>query len=294
MRDYVIATASTCDLDRTWLDEHQVPFISYTFIIDDHSYNDDCTEKTKEFILDQMKQDKPVSTAAISVYAYEQFFEKILQQGRDIIFLDMTKALSSSFSNAVMASRDLQEKYPDRKIAVIDTNAVTLILGLLLKEAVAMHESGSDFDEVVSWIETNKNNFVGRFMVNDLKWLRRGGRLSNASAIVGSLLSIKPLIIVDDDGKLVAYNKIRGRQKCLHTLIEDVAKSMTDETPKHETAVIFSGEKEDGEAFRQEFMAAYPDLHNVGLYRLGPVIMGHIGPGFLAVVIYGKGREPKA
>ena len=193
-----------------------------------------------------------------------------------------------------MASRDLQEKYPDRKIAVIDTNAVTLILGLLLKEAVAMHESGSDFDEVVSWIETNKNNFVGRFMVNDLKWLRHGGRLSNASAIVGSLLSIKPLIIVDDDGKLVAYNKIRGRQKCLHTLIEDVAKSMTDETSKHETALLFSGEKEDGEAFRQEFMAAYPDLHNVGLYRLGPVIMGHIGPGFLAVVIYGKGREPKA
>ena len=283
MRDYVIATASTCDLDRTWLDEHQVPFISYTFIIDDHSYNDDCTEKTKEFILDQMKQDKPVSTAAISVYAYEQFFEKILQQGRDIIFLDMTKALSSSFSNAVMASRDLQEKYPDRKIAVIDTNAVTLILGLLLKEAVAMHESGSDFDEVVSWIETNKNNFVGRFMVNDLKWLRHGGRLSNASAIVGSLLSIKPLIYVPEDGKLVAYAKVRGKKKAVKQLLESCDKDLGKGSGK-KIIVGHSDCLEEGEKWKAMVEEHFPEAKSVTLMELGPTIACHVGPGFLSIV----------
>lgn len=293
MNDYVIATASTCDLDVSWLNAHHVPFIPYSFVINGKSYPDECTEATKDFILSEMKQDHAVSTAAITTFAYYDFFEQFAKEGKNVILLDMTQALSSSYNNSLIAARDIQEKYPDVKIEVVDTCAVTLILGLLLKEAVAMHEAGKSMDEVVTWINVHKQNWTGRFMVNDLKWLRKGGRLSNASAVVGSLLSIKPLIIVDPQGKLVAYNKVRGTIKARKQLIEDTARNMNDETKEHETALIYSGEKAEGEEVLKEFKEAYPQLTNVNLYRLGPVIMGHIGPGFLATVIYGSPRGEK-
>jgi DegV family protein with EDD domain len=293
MNDYVIATASTCDLDVSWLKEHHVPFIPYSFIINEKSYEDKCNEETKDFILSEMKQDHAVSTAAITIFAYYDFFETFAKQGKDVILLDMTQALSSSYSNSLVAARDIHDKYPNVRIEVVDTCAVTLILGLLVKQTVAMHENGATMDEVIDWINANKQNYVGRFMVDDLKWLRRGGRLSNASAVVGSLLSIKPMIIVDPKGKLVAYNKVRGTIRARKQLIQDTGLNMTDETKNYETALIYSGEREEGEEFLKEFRETYPQLTNVNLYRLGPVIMGHIGPGFLATVIYGSKRGEK-
>lgn len=291
MREYVIATGSTCDLDAQWLNEHHVPFISYTYTIDGKDYQDECHPDTKVFVKEQMDADHAVTTAAVSLYAYEKFFESILKEGKDIIFMDMCKALTSSYNNSVLAAKNLKEKYPESRIEVIDTNCVTLLLGILIKEAVEQKENGASFEEVVDYADGLKGHLTGRFMVNDLKWLRRGGRLSNASAIVGSLLSIKPLIIIDEEGKLVAYSKVRGHQKCRKQLLEDCAKNFTDETAKHEIALVYSGEDEDGQLFKQEFMEKYPQFDNVNLYRLGPVIMGHIGPGFLAVVAYGSSRE---
>lgn len=291
MSEYVIATSSTCDLDADWLSGHSVPFISYTFTVDGKDYRDECHPDTKVFIKEQMDADHAVTTAAVSLYSYMEFFESILKEGKDLVFLDMTKALSSSYNNSLLAADEMRSRYPERKIEIIDTNSVTLILGLLVKEAVARKEAGASMEEVVSWVNANKNRFTGRFMVNDLKWLRRGGRLSNASAIVGSLLSIKPLIIVDDEGKLVAYSKVRGHQKCRRTLLEDAGKNMCPETAEHEIALVYSGEDEDGQKFREEFTAMYPQYDHVSLYRLGPVIMGHIGPGFLAVIYYGSSRE---
>lgn len=291
MSEYVIATGSNCDLDAAWLNAHNVPFISYTFTVDGRDYRDECHPETKLFVKEQMDADHAVTTAAVSLYAYMEFFESVLKEGKDLVFMDMTKSLSSSYNNSVLAAKELSEKYPERRIEIIDTNSVTLLLGLLLKEAVARHEAGADMDEVVNWVNENKNHFTGRFMVNDLKWLRRGGRLSNASAIVGSLLSIKPLILVDEEGKLVAYNKVRGHQKCRKTLLEDIGRNMCEETGSHEIALVYSGEDEDGQKFMEEFRTMYPQFENVSLYRLGPVIMGHIGPGFLAVVLYGRDRN---
>lgn len=291
MSEYVIATGSTCDLDAAWLNAHNVPFISYTFTVDGQDYRDECHPETKLFVKEQMDADHAVTTAAVSLYAYMEFFESIVKEGKDLVFMDMTRSLSSSYNNSVLAAKELSEKYPDRRIEIIDTCSVTLILGLLLKEAVARHESGADMDTVIRWVNENKKRFTGRFMVNDLKWLRRGGRLSNASAIVGSLLSIKPLILVDDEGRLVAYNKVRGHQKCRKTLLEDSGRNMCSETAEHEIALVYSGEDEDGRKFMEEFHEMYPQYENVSLYRLGPVIMGHIGPGFLAVILYGTDRS---
>lgn len=290
MNDYVIATASTCDLDASWLKEHNVPFISYTFVINGKSYEDHCDDATKDFILSEMNQDHAVSTAAITIFAYYDFFEQFAKEGKDVILLDMTQSLSSSYANSLVAARDIHDKYPNVRIEVVDTCAVTLMLGQMVKHAVAMHEAGKTLDEVLDWINTHKLNIVGRFIVNDLKWLRRGGRLSNASAVVGSLLSIKPLIVVDPQGKLVAYNKVRGTIRARKQLIADTGKNINDETYNHEAVLIYSGEKEEGVEFEKEFREAYPKFKQVSLYRLGPVIMGHIGPGFLATVIYGEGR----
>lgn len=291
MSEYAIATGSTCDLDAAWLNEHDVPFISYTFTVNGKEYKDDCRPETKVFVKEQMDADQMVTTAAIPVYGYMEFFADILKQGKDIIFMDMTKALSSSHNNALLAARELMDTFPDRRIEIIDSTCVTLQLGVVIMDCVKMRDAGKSMDEVIDWINENQNMFNGRFMVNDLKWLRRGGRLSNASAIVGSLLSVKPLIRVDEEGKLVAYNKVRGHQKCVKTLLEDIGRDMCPETKDHHIGVVYSGDDEEGQEFYHKFRELYPEYTDIGLYRLGPVIMGHIGPGFLAVVVYSTGRH---
>lgn len=291
MSDYVIATASTCDLDVSWLNEHNVPFISYNYVIGEKQYEDDCSDKTKDFILEQMQNDIAVSTAAITTYAYIEFFKKLLDEGKDVIMLDMTGALSSSYNNSLIAREEIKDDYPERRLEIIPTSAVTLLLGAMVKEAVAAHEAGKTLDEVIALVNDRKAHNVGNFMVNDLTWLRRGGRLSNASAVVGSLLSIKPLIRVDEEGKLVSYDKVRGTHKAYKRLIEDAAKCINDETAKHEIIIMYSGDRSDAEKVKEMWQEAYPDLPEANIYRLGPVIMGHIGPGFVATIYYGEPLE---
>ena len=128
-------------------------------------------------------------------------------------------------------------------------------------------------------------------MVDDLKWLRKGGRLSNASAWIGTLLSIKPLIIVDDEGKLVAYKKAHGKRKAWSELIADMKDTMNEQTPEEEVAVIHSGTPEDAEQFRAKILETYPQLKKVTVNLLGPVITAHVGPGFMAVVYHGTNRK---
>lgn len=290
MEKYIVTTASTCDLDQTWLKAHQVPFISYTISIEGKEFEDDCSEEMKTFVYDEMMQDKHITTTCVSTFAYMQFFEKYLKEGYDILMLDMSSSLTSSHDNALLAARNLKEKYPDARIEIPETGSVTLVLGMLVKEVVAMKEAGKGLDEVLAWLNDNAKKYSGRFMVSDLKWLKRGGRLSNASAFVGTLLSVKPLIQIDKDGKLFAYAKVHGEKKACQKLIQESEEYFTPATKDHEIALVYAGKEEEGNTFLQAFQTNFPMYTNIRLYRLGPVIMSHIGPKFSAIVIYGKER----
>ncbi len=292
MRDYVIAVSSTADLNTDWLSRHQVPFIPYHFVMDGVEYKDDCREETKQMVYDKMRNGFMLTTSAISQFEYFDFFEQIIKQDKDLIYLDMCSALSSSINNAAAAVERIREKYPDSRIYFLDSFAVTGILGVLVKDLVSMKEAGCSMDEVIAYGEANKFNYIGRFMVDDLEWLRRGGRLSNASALLGTLLAIKPMIYVSKEGKLVAYGKAHGKRKTWSALISGMKNEMNEETVKHDVTVIHSGTEEDAEIFRNMIAKEYPHLADrLSIMTLGPVITAHVGPGFMAVVYYGKERE---
>jgi DegV family protein with EDD domain len=292
MNDYIIATASTADLTPEYVSEHHIPFIPYTFTIDDVEYKDDLTPESRAELYRMMRADKQPHTSAISVYAYHEFFKKLMDTGKDVLFTDMSRAISSSIENGQMAARQIQEEYPNQRIYFLDSFCITGGLNLFVKQLVQRHEDGMSYDDVIAWGEAHKKEYIHRFMVDDLKWLRRGGRLSNASAIVGTLLSIKPLIYVANNGSLISFETVRGRKKCLKRLIDTMKDDLADYTSDEEMTIINSDCLSDAEAVRDEIRKVYPQLANANIttMTLGPVIAAHCGPDFIAIIYHGKPR----
>lgn len=290
MRDYIIATASTCDLDRSYLDEHQIPVISYTFTIDGQIYIDDCRPNTKRAIYNAMRQGKLPNTSQITTYTYYEFFKSLLEEGKPVLFVDMDRAISASYNNSIQAQEMIHDEMPNAQLTILDTRCITMGLALLLKTLVSMQEAGKSYEEVVAFGKENAIKIAHRFMVDDLQWLRRGGRLSNASAIVGSLLSIKPLIYVNDDGQLIAYTKVRGRKKAIAELLKSTKEDLGDGSGK-DIIVGHSDNEEEGNKWKQLVQEAYPNANSVTLMELGPTIGTHVGPDFLSIVYFTNERH---
>ena len=292
MSEYIIATASTCDIEASWLEAHEVPFIRYTFSIDDTVYEDDCTPEMRKLCYDAMRAGKMLHTSAITPDVYEKFFRGILDRGCDLIYTDMSRAISSSIENAEAVLEKLQAEYGGQRIHFIDSFCITGGLNLFVKQLVKRREDGASFDDVVSWGEAHKKEYIHRFMVEDLQWLRRGGRLSNASAFIGTLLSIKPMIYVTDEGKLFAWKKVRGRKKVLQELVASMQEDLADYTAEEELTVISADDREDCEAVIRMIRETYPQLKDadITITDLGPTICAHVGPDFLAIIYHGRER----
>ena len=291
MGNYVIATSSTCDIEREWLDAHHVPVISYSFEIDGQIYKDDCREATRRRFYSTMREGKLPNTSQINSYAYYEFFKDLIEDGEAVVFVDMDRAISNSYANSLAAADMIRDEYPDAQLYIMDTSCITMGLAFLIKKLVAMKENGASKEEVMDWCNSNAKKIAHRFMVDDLQWLRKGGRLSNASAIVGSLLSIKPLIYLPEDGSLVAYEKVRGRKKALRTLLDSVIRDV-GEAEGMEFIVGHSDTPEEGEAWLNTVREQFPKAKSVELMELGPTIGSHIGPGFISIVYLAEERRP--
>lgn len=287
MRTFTIATASTIDAHRSWLDEHQVALISYTFEVNDRICIDDCYEETKRTLFSEMRNGNQPRTSQITVYAYYEFFKDLLEKDKNVLFLDMDRALSSSYFNSIKAAEQIKEDIPDSNLHIVDTRCVTAGLALLVGNVVKLADEGKSMDEVIAWIEDNKMKITHRFMVDDLEWLRRGGRLSNASAFIGSLLSIKPLIHVDEEGKLVAFAKVRGKKKAIRELIESVEKDMGNPA-ETDMIVCHSDVPEEADGVIASLKEKYPTIRSISKMEIGPVIGCHVGPGLIGIVYIGK------
>lgn len=289
-QNYIVATASTADLTREYLDAHKIPFISYTYILGDESYDDDCREETRQNIYERMRGGELLSTSAINTYHYKEFFEELIKTGKDVIFLDMTRVLSSSCRFCDEAIEELSEEYPDRKIINVDTRCVSGGLGMLVEGVVELYEAGKSMEEVLAWIEENKLKIAHRFTVDDLNWLKRGGRVSNASALVGTLLSIKPVLYVPDEGSLVATGKVRGRKTALNTIIESIKKDVTN--PDGMTFRILQADcMEDAEYVKNALLEAFPTVKEITITGLGVVIGAHCGPGLFTIFYMAQKRN---
>ena len=295
MADYIIATSSTSDLPRTWLEAHQIPFIPYTYTVGDKLFEDDCREESREAVYAGMRKGDRLKTSMINEFVYYDFFEKLLQTGKDVIFLDMSQKMSVSFVNANKAAEKIRAAYPERKLYVMDTLCISGGLGLLVEHMVERMEAGASFDEVIAWGEENKLKIAHRFTVDDLNYLKAGGRVSNAAALVGSMLNIKPVLYVPDRGTLDVAKKVRGRKAALKAILDGVLHDLSQ--VKDPTGLRFhilqADCRADAEAVRDGIKAAYPQVGEITITSLGVVIGAHCGPGLLTVFYLCNGRTPE-
>lgn len=294
MADYIIATSSTSDLPRTWLDEHQVPFIAYSYTVNDEPREDDCREESRAAVYQGMRRGDKLKTSMINEFNYYDFFQKLLQSGKNVLFLDMSQKMSVSYENARKAADMVKDEFPGQTLYVMDTRCISGGLGLLVKNLVRRMESGASFDEVIAWGEEHKLKIAHRFTVDDLNYLKAGGRVSNASALVGSLLNIKPVLYVPDGGTLDVAKKARGRKAALQAIIDGVLHDLSLIDPTGvEFNILHADCLADAEKVRDAIREAYPQVGAIEITQLGVVIGAHCGPGLLTVFYLCSGRRPE-
>ena len=294
MSDYIIATSSTSDLPRTWLEAHGVPFIPYTYTVGDKLCEDDCREESRAAVYAGMRRGDRLKTSMINEFVYCDFFKELLERGKDVIFLDMSREMSVSFVNANKAADEIRPLYPERRLYIMDTYCISGGLGTLVENMVERMEAGASFDEVVAWGEENKLKIAHRFTVDDLNYLKAGGRVSNSAALVGSLLSIKPVLYVPDRGTLDVVKKARGRKAALKAIIDGVLHDMSKIDPTGTRCHILHADcLSDAEHVRDAIRAAYPQVGEITITSLGVVIGAHCGPGLLTVFYLCDSRQPE-
>lgn len=295
MPNYIIATSSTSDLTRDYLEKHSIPFISYSYTIGDKLYEDDCREESRAAVYQGMRNNGDLlKTSMINEYIYCDFFDSLLDTGKDVIFLDMSKKMSVSYEKALLGAQMAREKHPDRKIYVMDTLCISGGLGLLVESMVARMEEGMDYDEVIAWGEAHKLKIAHRFTVDDLNYLKEGGRVSNSAALVGSILDIKPVLYVPNAGTLDVAQKVRGRKAALRAIRDGVLHDFSECDPTGTEIHILQADcVADAEWVRDEIRKAYPQVGEITITALGVVIGAHCGPGLLTVFYLCNGRQPK-
>lgn len=292
MPNYIIATSSTSDLPRTYLDAHQIPFIPYSYSVGEQLFEDDCREETRLSVYQGMRSGDRLRTSMINAYLYADFFRSLLDSGKDVIFLDMSQKMSVSYENSKQAAEMIREEYPDRRLYIMDTRCISGGLGLLVSNMVDRMESGMGFDEVIAWGEENKLRIAHRFTVDDLEYLKAGGRVSNAAALIGGMLQIKPVLYVPDRGTLDVAQKVRGRKSALKAILTGVLNDLAEiDATGVEVHILHADCEADASYVRDKIQKAHPEIGPVTISGLGVVIGAHCGPGLLTVFYLCNGRR---
>lgn len=287
MNNYVIITDSGTDLSREMAAEYDVKVIDLTVSIEGMTPVPNSQVDPKELYA-LLRDKKSASTAAVNQESFKEIMEEYLQEGSDVLYIGFSSGLSYTFTAGKLAAEELSEKYPDRKVYAVDTLSASLGEGLLVYIAAMMKKNGSDIDEVRDYVESHKLNLCHWFTVDDLFFLKRGGRVSGATAVVGTMLGIKPVMHVDDEGKLIKVSVARGRRASIDALFNNVKDTMTSAP---EDAVVFISH---GDCLEDaEYLAERLRQHGVKKIEIGfvgPVIGSHSGPGTLAVFYLGTKR----
>lgn len=290
MTKYSIITDSTTDLSPEIIKDLEIDVLPLRFTIDEKTYCDypDGRELSSREFYDLISQGKESTTAQINVAEFVESFESKLKQGKDVLYIAFSSGLSGTYNSAVIAAKELMEKYPDRKIRVVDSLCASMGEGLFVYYAVNKSREGLSIDELADWLENNKLKFCHWFTVNDLFHLKRGGRVSATAAVVGTMLSIKPVLHVDDEGHLIPVKKVRGRKQSLEALVEQMEIRGIDN--KENTVFISHGDCQEDAKFVSDLIKEKFGTKDIRINSIGPVIGTHAGPGTVALFFIGKER----
>ena len=287
MANYQIITDSACDLPKAMLAQLDVTSTPLHVLFKGQNLPDSVDEGLKE-IYDGLRAGEATSTSAANPEGWTAVMEPALQAGQDVLVLAFSSGLSTTYQSAVIAAQDLGEKYPQRHIRVVDTGCAALGQGLLVWNACKMRDAGLSLDELTAWCEENKYHLCHWFTVNDLMFLKRGGRVSAATAVVGTMLQIKPVLHVDDNGKLVSMEKARGRKASIEALVKKL--DTLGDGYDNSTVFICHGDCLEEAEQLKALVLQRNGVREVFVGNLGAVIGSHAGPGTLALFFMGKHR----
>ena len=286
MPNYKIITDSSADFTNEQYQALDVAYAPLSVLFKGELHDNFSDEADVKALYDGLRQGEMPTTSAVNPEGWTKVMKPILEEGKDILVLAFSSGLSTTYQSAVIAAAELIDQYPDRKINVVDTLCAALGQGLLVWYACQKRDAGMDLDELTAWVEENKLHICHWVTVDDLFHLKRGGRVSATTALVGTMLNIKPIIYVNDEGKLINTAKVRGRKAAMDLLVKKLGEHITD---KSMVTIAHGDCLEDAKALEAMLKEKY-DIQNVQIGYVGGVIGAHTGPGVLVVFFMGDKR----
>ena len=287
MNDYIIITDSCCDLTPTLADNSELTVIPLHLTIDGKEYRNmlDGSDIDSKTFYGKLRAGITATTSAVNPDVFNSVFEDALKEGKNILYLAFSSGLSSTYHASTIAAEELMQRYPDSKIYCVDTLAASLGQGLLVYLAAQKKKNGATIEEVRDFVEQNKLHLCHWFTVDDLNHLKRGGRVSATTALLGTMLNIKPILHVDDEGHLINVGKVRGRKASIESMLIHMKESAIN--PSEQTVFISHGDCEEDALALKEMVEKEFSPKQIEITTVGPVIGAHSGPGTLALFFLG-------
>jgi DegV family protein with EDD domain len=289
---YMLMTDADSEIPFRWEDEYDIKTILMPYTLDGVERDFDLfrTMDIGDFY-ERMRQGAVVTTAQRNAEDFKAFWKPYLEAGQDVLYIGLSSQLSGTFNSACLAREEMLEKYPQRKIVLVDTLTISTPMALLMRQAARMRLAGKGLEEVAQWVEDNKQCVNALFTVDDLVYLKRGGRVTGAAAFFGTLLEIKPILYINPEGKLVPFEKVKGRKASLRRMVQLCSENVSD--PEEAELFIMHADCEKDAQILESMIREKFTPKEVICQNVGPVIGAHAGPGTLAVVFMGKNREIK-
>lgn len=294
MSDYILSCSSTVDLTPQQMKERNLRYVCFHFILDGQDHKDDMGQSiAPEELYSRMVAGAEAKTSQVALGEYTEYFEQLLQEGKDILHVEFSSGLSGSYNSARLVVEDLKEKYPDRKIYLVDSLAASSGYGLIMETLADMRDAGKSVEELYQWIEENRLRMHHWFFSTDLTFYIRGGRISKTAGAVGTLLGICPLLNMDNLGRLQPKEKIRTKKKVIRRIVEMMEAHAQDGTEYSGKCYICqSACLDDAKAVAALVEEKFPKLQGkVEIYPIGATIGSHTGPGTVALFFWGDERK---
>ena len=293
---FLLSCESTIDLPYSYANERNLPVLFYSYQVDGVDYEDDmgrdpdALPKFYGFLADG----KLPTTAQLNEFQYETFFDNLLQQG-DVLHIAFGSGMTASVQNAMLAADALREKYPERRLVVIDSLCSSSGYGLLVDGAADLRDAGKSLDEVADWVLAHRQNVHHQFYSTELKFYRRSGRMSGAAAAIGTVLGICPIMRLDNKGRIIAYDKVRGKKNAVARTVETMKRHAEGgEAYAGKVFICHSNCPADAEATKEAVAAAFPHIDGeIRICNIGTIVASHSGPGTVAVFFFGDARAPE-
>ena len=289
MRDFVLMTDNMADLPDSYLKENEVEEMSLSYMLDGITYSKENSLPYPEFY-DKMRKGSMPTTSQVNPEEAKEKFLEVLEKGYDIVHIAFSSGLSGSCNSTRIAAAEIMEEHPEYKVCVVDSLCASLGQGLLVHKAVQLKKQGKGMEEIVDWLENNKLHLCHVFTVDDLNHLYRGGRVSRTAAFLGTLANIKPMLHVDNEGRLIPLSKVRGRKKSINTLVSMMEERIGSYREENDEIFISHGDCLEDAEYLKKLIEEKFGIQSFLIDYVGPTIGAHSGPGTLALFFMGEKR----